>query len=144
MKKIFKKIISSVVVSAIALSGLAANINALGSNSKSEKHGSYYTNCEVNCQLKKIRAYGSVTKSDSYGANTDVLASGNNNVTITISYEYFDPAKPTKTLYGGTGASNYKEAEKIVDQIDNGYFFSSATAYFSFYIGETVHATLEA
>lgn len=143
MKKKLKKIIAMAVILAISVSGFAANVNALGENSKSEKHGEYYTNGSLFCERERIYAYGSVTMSDSNGKNTGVFASGNENVTISISYEYYNIYTPKKIEYSGTGVSNYCSAMKIIDPPDH-CRFSSVTAYYCFYLSQKVYFNLEA
>lgn len=130
MKKIFKKIIASTIISAISILSLSSGTYALGSSSKTEKKGSYHVHASIDCARLSLNVTGKITNSNDEGDDTGVINKGLN-VTIGYSYRYYDPADPTKTYASGSGVANYGEASKT-DKPEKGYYFASASASYVF------------
>lgn len=142
MKKIFKKIIASTIISAISILSLSSGANALGSNSKKEKSGSYWVYGSINCAQLSLKVNGKITNSNVYGNDSGVVNKGFN-VTIPYSYRYYDPAYPQKLYYSGSGVVDYGEASKT-DKPKTGYYFAGADASYVFDLPTRISFNLEA
>lgn len=142
MKKFFKKIIASTLISAISILSLSSGTYALGSNSKKTKSGSYHVSGSISCERTSLEVNGTITNSNADGDDTGVINYGFN-VTIAYGYKYYDINEPQKFYYSGSGVANYGKASKT-DKSKTGYYFFSASASYAFDLPTPTSFSLEA